>query len=154
MEFEMNGVSSIQMTNSETGETIDFGEPISVSNDFKLQPDRQNLFSNTINSSIEFSCDDMKADGLCKLLKPKFDNTTYAMMDIPTYKQARVHKKKRINKKWLKRYGYKIVMKSVKAKILKISADDFPKGSQADFELEFSPEDLRTLCESSTGTKQ
>ena len=28
---------------------------------------------------------------------------------MTTYKQARVHKKKRINKKWLRRYGMRIV---------------------------------------------
>ena len=39
----------------------------------------------------------------------------------PIKKQARTHKKKRINKKWLKRYGYKQI--SVESKGWKMKAD-------------------------------
>jgi hypothetical protein len=156
MEFKANGVSSVQLFNTETGKNIDFGEPISVSNDLESQPDKEYIFSNTVNSSIEFSCDNttFDSDVFYKLLKPKSDNTTYVTMDVPIYKQARINKKRRINKKWLKRYGYKIVMKSVRGKVLGILSDEIPIKDGAELTVEFSQDDLKTLCQSSAETKQ
>jgi len=150
MGFEINGISSMQMLNTETGKSVDFGKPISVKNDIELQPDKQYMFSSTVNSSIEFSCDNTKfdVDGLSNLFTSKLENATYATMNVPIYKQARVHKRKRINKKWLKRYGYTIIMKSVKAKVIGISSDEFPIKTEAKLVLEFSQEDLKILCQS------
>lgn len=156
MDFKTNGASSVHLFNAETGKDIDFGEPISVSNDFELQPDKEYIFSNTVNSSIEFSCDNttFDSDGFYQLLKPKLDNTTYVTMDVPINKQARTNKKKRINKKWLKRYGYKTVMKSVKGKVLSILSDEIPIKDGAELTLEFSQDDLETLCKSSVAIEQ
>lgn len=40
--------------------------------------------------------------------------------------QARTHKKRRINKKWLKRYGMKLGYKKVHGKMLDCKAENFP----------------------------
>jgi hypothetical protein len=45
-------------------------------------------------------------------------------VDIPQLVQARTHKKTRVNKKWKKRYGMKIVYKKQKAKVADITVND------------------------------
>ena len=43
--------------------------------------------------------------------------------EIPKMIQARTHKKRRINKKWAKRYGYKTVYETRKAKVMDVTID-------------------------------
>jgi hypothetical protein len=45
-------------------------------------------------------------------------------VEIPRLVQAKTHKKKRINKKWAKRYGYKTVYEVKKAKIMDVTIDN------------------------------
>lgn len=45
-------------------------------------------------------------------------------VEVPTLVQARTHKKKRINKKWAKRYGMKIVYEKKMAKVADITLDN------------------------------
>ena len=42
---------------------------------------------------------------------------------VPKLVQARTHKKKRINKKWLKRYGMKVIYETKKAKVLDVTIE-------------------------------
>jgi len=51
-----------------------------------------------------------KIDGL-ENIKTQLDYSNPWTISYVTIVQARKHRKKRINKKWLKRYGYKKVMK-------------------------------------------
>lgn len=43
--------------------------------------------------------------------------------EIPKIVQVRKHKKKRINKKWAKRYGYKTIYETKKAKAMDVTID-------------------------------
>ena len=45
-------------------------------------------------------------------------------VEIPKVVQVRTHKKRRINKKWKKRYGMKVVYQKQKAKVADITAND------------------------------
>ena len=45
-------------------------------------------------------------------------------VDVPKLIQARTHKKHRINKKWKKRYGMKVVYKKQMAKVADITVND------------------------------
>lgn len=45
-------------------------------------------------------------------------------VEIPKLVQARTHKKHRINKKWKKRYGMKVVYKKQMAKVADITVND------------------------------
>lgn len=45
-------------------------------------------------------------------------------VEIPQLVQARKHKKWRINKKWKKRYGMKVVYKKQKARVANITVED------------------------------
>lgn len=44
-------------------------------------------------------------------------------VEVPTLVQARTHRKRRINKKWRKRYGFKVVHKIKKARVADITID-------------------------------
>ena len=43
--------------------------------------------------------------------------------EIPKVVQAKTHKKKRINKKWAKRYGYKTIYETKRAKVMDVTID-------------------------------
>ena len=45
-------------------------------------------------------------------------------VDVPKLVQARTHKKRRINKKWKRRYGMKVVYKKQMAKVADITVQD------------------------------
>lgn len=45
-------------------------------------------------------------------------------VEIPKVVQVRTHKKRRINKKWKKRYGTKVVYQKQKAKVADITVND------------------------------
>ena len=44
--------------------------------------------------------------------------------EIPKTVQAKNHKKKRIAKKWAKRYGYKIIYETKRAKVMDVTIDN------------------------------
>ena len=43
--------------------------------------------------------------------------------EIPKMVQAKTHKNKRINKKWAKRYGYKTIYETKRAKVMDVTID-------------------------------
>ena len=43
--------------------------------------------------------------------------------EVPKFVQARTHKKRRINKKWKKRYGMKVIYEKKKAKVVDVTID-------------------------------
>ena len=45
-------------------------------------------------------------------------------VEIPKVVQVRTHKKRRINKKWAKRYGYKTVYEVKKSKVMDVTLDN------------------------------
>lgn len=45
-------------------------------------------------------------------------------VEVPKLVQARTHKKKRINKKWLKRYGTKVIYEKKMARVADITIND------------------------------
>ena len=49
---------------------------------------------------------------------------TVKEVDVPKLVQARTHRKRRINKKWKKRYGMKVVYKKQMAKVADITVQD------------------------------
>ena len=45
-------------------------------------------------------------------------------VDVPKMVQVRTHKKWRVNKKWAKRYGMKVIYEKKMAKVAEITLDD------------------------------
>lgn len=74
--------------------------------------DRNNSCKINHNPTLEitFEDNDVNIEKICELIGVDWNNKpdAYAIM-LPIIKQRRKHKKKRINKKWLKRYGYDFV---------------------------------------------
>ena len=48
----------------------------------------------------------------------------HKVVDVPKMVQARTHKKKRVNKKWAKRYGMKIVYEKKMARVADITLEN------------------------------
>ena len=59
-----------------------------------------------------------------EMLKEIDRYTVTKEVDVPKLVQARTHKKRRINKKWAKRYGTKVVYKKKMAKVADITVND------------------------------
>ena len=74
-----------------------------------------------MNRSNEFSVglQDINYKEMEELFMPQTPQTYNVVMDVkmPVYIQARRHKQKRINKKWLKKYGCKVVYKSKQMRV-------------------------------------
>jgi hypothetical protein len=58
------------------------------------------------------------------MLKDVDRYATVREVEVPKLVQARTHKKKRINKKWAKRYGMKLIYEKKMAKVADITIDD------------------------------
>lgn len=58
------------------------------------------------------------------MLKEVDRYATIKEVDIPKLVQVRTHKKRRINKKWAKRYGFKVVHEKKMAKVADITIND------------------------------
>lgn len=85
-------------------------------------PDIVYNLKNTENAS--FSCETTLADLSCLDYKPFESTKTFNIEhNIPILIQARWHKKKRINKKWLKRYGMKSDTVKMKVDARRLSYD-------------------------------
>ena len=59
-----------------------------------------------------------------EMLKEIDRYTTTQEVEIPKLVQARTHRKKRINKKWAKRYGMKVVYETKVCKVANLTTDD------------------------------
>ena len=59
-----------------------------------------------------------------EMLKEVDRYATTKEVQVPKLVQARTHKKKRINKKWKKRYGMKVVYVTKKARVADITVEN------------------------------
>ena len=81
------------------------------------------------NAEISMECE-LNHSALSKLiggvdLSNRDDITSYTLTGkLPRRVQARWHKKKRINKKWAKRYGYKVVYEDVRVTDVRFNRDE------------------------------
>ena len=111
MEFEL-GTGTLTMMDKETGEVYDWGEitPISLEQEVWSPNEEPNKTIKRVCNSATLSCLDATIDqdlfdGLCAPLSRSLGFTIEG--ETPILIQSRWHKKARIRKKWLKRYGYK-----------------------------------------------
>lgn len=105
----------------------------------------------TFNHEATFTADIEDATPLLSYVTDLSDKPLYLEYNIPVMVQARWHKKPRINKKWLKRYGMKKDSVLVKCNVIGMHSDyecenpyeiehHFTIGSM---EYEFRPDQLR-----------
>lgn len=107
-------------------------------------PDMSYNFTKDMSASFEMSLQDLRA--LDALVQPMPTGTFNIEHNVPILVQAKWHKKKRINKKWLKRYGMKADMVKLKAKARTLSYNT--QTGECDFEVDkleyiWRPDQLR-----------
>lgn len=110
MELEL-GTGTLTMMNRETGEVHDWGEitPMSLEQEVwspNEEPEKtiKGIFNSATISGIDAT---INQDLLNELCMPSRSLGFIIEGERPILIQARWHKKARIRKKWLKRYGYK-----------------------------------------------
>jgi hypothetical protein len=112
MGFKLSELGSMTMVDLETGTEYDFGECTSlelVQEDLCKDEEPTRTIKGFTNSAT-FSCESSTIinEGLFnELCRPSNSSEFTCEWDTPILVQARWHKKARIRKKWLKRYGYK-----------------------------------------------
>lgn len=110
MELEL-GAGTLTMTNRKTGEVYDWGEiaPLSFAQeDWSPYAEPEKTVKGVFNSAT-LSCEGatINQDLFNELCTPSRSLGFTIEGETPILIQARWHKKARIRKKWLKRYGYK-----------------------------------------------
>jgi len=124
-----NIIGSISLMNFETGEEIMSlnSDDIIATTEFSAEQKPPVIISGAFKQSASLTIDNIDlSDNFKKLFAmPSLDKFT-AEFDgnVPMLVQAKTHKKKRINKKWLKRYGMKVVYKKAHGKMINLTADD------------------------------
>lgn len=110
MSVQFNGNGSLFMTTADNTSIL-FGKEISCIPEFEISANEDPSVTLSLkqNRSASFTCDNSCFDA--ELLNKYFNISTPKEFDLEYNRnimiQARWHKKKRINKKWLKRYGMK-----------------------------------------------
>lgn len=110
MELEL-GTGTLTMMNKETGEVYDWGEitPMSLEReDWSPYAEPEKTIKGVFNSATLFWEDaTINQDLFNELCTPTRSLGFVIEGEMPILIQSRWHKKARIRKKWLKRYGYK-----------------------------------------------
>jgi hypothetical protein len=112
MEFKLSELGSMTMVDLETGTEYDFGECNSlelVQEDLCKDAEPSRTIKGFTNAAT-FSCGSstiINEELFNELCRPSNSSEFTVEWDTPILVQARWHKKARIRKKWLKRYGYK-----------------------------------------------
>ena len=108
MDFKTDGIKS-GCINMETGKSFELSDATIEVDTFSPNPDEivslESIYK--AHEVANFTCENamINVNLLAKLFTQEKSNTFDIQYTIMV--QARKHKKKRINKKWLKRYGYK-----------------------------------------------
>lgn len=123
----------LSLINSETGEELCYIDNLEdnlfsvESRNYSFDKERK-----TLNSFIDLSARTLSIDvsigamSLISLIDVDVSNAPDKYnFQIMKVKQARKHKKKRINKKWIKRYGYKQILVDSKGWKLKTHTDGY-----------------------------
>ena len=110
MELEL-GTGTLTMTNIKTGEVYEWGEitPMSLEREeWSPNEEPEKTIKGIFNSATISGIDATINQDLFNELRTPSSSLGFAIEgETPILIQARWHKKARIRKKWLKRYGYK-----------------------------------------------
>ena len=105
MEFNINEISNFGFIDMGTGERFELSDAFIEIDTLcpNEKPEIRSFWTWEVSSTCENATINEKL--LSELFSPKMSDTFDLQYTIMV--QARRHRKKRINKKWLKRYGYK-----------------------------------------------
>jgi hypothetical protein len=115
--YKIYGLSTVSLFNTSTGEKVLEVNGILDENKITYEPETKFNIDNDLNFKINsfdgsiLGTFNYFSPDFIKLLQPENKDKTYEF-NLNGYRefqvQKRTHKKKRINKKWAKRYGYKV----------------------------------------------
>ena len=149
MGTELLGLGSLTMVDLETGETYDLGECNSLEltqEEFSKDEEPSRTIKGFTNSAT-FSCEAptiFNEDLFNEITKPSPEFTVE--WTSPIIVQARWHKKARIRKKWLKRFGYKEDVVNIIAKARQAEFNTETGGYDIDvdsIQFKFRPDQMR-----------
>lgn len=155
VDFKIDKINSLQMLDINTLEPIiEFGDINNATIESEIEPSSLSKKVLSFNHEASFEGGLMDCSSLLNYVTDLNDKPFYVEYDIPIMIQARWHKKRRINKKWLKRYGMKKDKVSVRCDVDSISPDnsydpyDLIKSKGFNLELsnmqyKFRPDQLR-----------
>lgn len=124
-DFKVNKVSNIQMLDINTMEPVaDFSGISNVTVESEIETSSLTKEKLSFNHEASFECELTDCSSLLNYTTNFYDKPLYVEYYIPIMIQARWHKKRRINKKWLKRYGMKKDKVLVKCDVDSISPDN------------------------------
>lgn len=107
-DFKVDKVSNIQMFDINTMEPVaDFSGISNVTVESEIDTSSLSKEVLSLNHEASFECELTDCSPLLSYTTDFNDKPLYVEYYIPIMIQARWHKKPRINKKWLKRYGMK-----------------------------------------------
>lgn len=140
-DFKIEKVNGYQLFNANTLEPI--GELGYVMAEPYVEPSSLSKETLCFNQKATFECElPVDASPLVDYMAEEYEHNGEFEMEyqIPIRIQARWHKKHRINKKWLKRYGMKEDVLSINMKINEIALDTECKDA---FEMELAIKEFR-----------
>lgn len=155
VDFKIDKINSLQMLDINTLEPIiEFGDINNVTIESEIEPSSLSKEVLSFNHEASFEGELTDCSSLLHCVTDLNSKPLYIECYIPIMIQARWHKKYRINKKWLKRYGMKKDKVRVRYDIDSISPDnsydhyDLSEPKEFNFELsnmqyKFRPDQLR-----------
>lgn len=120
-DFKIEKINSYQLFDIDTLELIGDFDVGCVTAESYVEPSSLSKEILSFNQTATFECESVDISPFFDYAYSKLSNIEY---EIPIRIQACWHKKKRINKKWLKRYGMKEDVVRVKCDVDSISPDN------------------------------
>ena len=155
IDFKIDSINSFQILNTDTLETVmEFGDISNVTVETELEPSSLSKEELSFNHEASFECMSTDYTSLLDYATNFDDKPFYIEYYVPILIQARWHKKSRINKKWLNRFGMKKDEVLVRCNVNSISTDNSydpynlveSKGFNmelSDMQYKFRPDQLR-----------
>ena len=154
-DFKIDKINNIQMLDINTMKPIaNFNDIGNVTVETELEPSSLSKEKLSFNHEASFECSLVDCTSLLDYTTSFDDKPLYVEYYAPILVQARWHKKPRINKKWLKRYGMRKDEVLVRCDVDSVSPDnsydpyDLVESKGFNFELsnmqyKFRPDQLR-----------
>ena len=154
IDFKIDKINNIQMFDKNTSEFFEFSDIKNATIEIEIEPSSLSKEALSLNHEASFECELTDCSLPFSYTTTFNDKPLYIEHYIPIMVQACWHKKHRINKKWLKRYGIKEDVLLVRCNVESISPDNsydpynLEKSNGFNFELsnmqyKFRPDQLR-----------
>ena len=126
IDFKIDKISSFKMCDIDTLEPIaEFSGIGNATVESEIDTSYLSKEKISFNHEASLECELTGGSSLLNYITDFNDKPMYTEYYIPVWVQARWHKKHRINKKWLKRYGMKEDEVLVKCDVNSIDSDSF-----------------------------